>query len=621
MTDTPEAVSARSVEPVDTLTPTLRQAESEAGQQSEDRPATAQPAPAETGFAPSSTHSVAGVAAGLAAGVLVLAAWWVLALWGLNKAPLHTTGEPREALVVWEMTHGGGWILPRRNGVELPSKPPLFHWLGALTSMVRGATDEWSIRFPSAAFSLLGAWAVLAAGTQIWNVRAGLFAALALLTAFEWARAGTNARVDMTHTFGLELALLSLLFWHRTRTGLWLVLLYLGISLAILGKGPVGLVVPALVAVVMCAVHRDFSSLRQVRMLAGTFAVLGIAGTWYAAALFLGGWEFFHKHLMLENVLTMLGPTDLDYVGHRHSPLYLVGVLLLGFLPWTLFFPAVVARLWRERSQLRPTDARTYLLVWIAVIFVFYCFSASKRSVYLLPVYPALTLLLGWWWDVQSRDPRAERWLLRPLRVVAWIGVGVLLLLGAVTLLEWLGVPLASVLKPWLKERAQPYTLAVSDLLRRSGGAMLACTLIAATSLYVCIRATRQPRWAAVFASACVSIAAVIVAARQVVLPVLAEREGMRDLMAHVRAVVGTEDNVWFYKTFSYGAVYYWGEHIPFYTSTWPEGAPRFLLMPLSEWQGASASVREYYALVPLPMEKNLGEASRMVLVRRTRLE
>src|SRR5512139_5716 len=114
-------------------------------------------------------------------GVMVVAAWGVLELWGLGKAPFHTKGEPREGLVVWQMTHDGGWILPRRDGptgLELPSKPPLFHWLGAATSLAHGSTDEWSIRFPSALLSLIGLLCVFAAGTALWGPGAGLAAAL-----------------------------------------------------------------------------------------------------------------------------------------------------------------------------------------------------------------------------------------------------------------------------------------------------------------------------------------------------------------------------------------------------------------------------------------------------------
>src|SRR5437867_150223 len=109
----------------------------------------------------------------LAYAVLIVGLWAGLEAYGLGKAPFHTKGEPREGLVVWEMTHGGGWMLPRRNGVELPSKPPLFHWLAAVTSLLHGATDEWSIRFPSAALSGIALLCVFAAGTSLWNARAG----------------------------------------------------------------------------------------------------------------------------------------------------------------------------------------------------------------------------------------------------------------------------------------------------------------------------------------------------------------------------------------------------------------------------------------------------------------
>ena len=64
--------------------------------------------------------------------VLVLAA--VVCFRGIAEQPFYTKGEPREAVVVWEMAHGGGLILPLRNGTEIPSKPPFFHWLALLAS-------------------------------------------------------------------------------------------------------------------------------------------------------------------------------------------------------------------------------------------------------------------------------------------------------------------------------------------------------------------------------------------------------------------------------------------------------------------------------------------------------
>src|SRR5262245_14773590 len=64
--------------------------------------------------------------------------------------------EGGEALVVREIIHSGNWILPLRNGVEIPSKPPLYHWLAALVAKFTHQLDEFSVRFPSALIGTLG---------------------------------------------------------------------------------------------------------------------------------------------------------------------------------------------------------------------------------------------------------------------------------------------------------------------------------------------------------------------------------------------------------------------------------------------------------------------------------
>ena len=570
-------------------------------------------APAETPPA-SSPRALSAVV--LSAALIVLA-WMILQLWGLGRAPFHTKGEPREGLVVWEMTHGGGWILPKRNGTELPSKPPLFHWLGALTSLARGATDEWSIRFPSAALSLLGLLCVFAAGTALWSSRGGLVAALVLMTTFEWARAATNARVDMTLTFGLELAFLSLLFFLRSRAAGWLVPLYVGITLAVLGKGPVGAALPGLVAVIMLVLMRDVGPLRQMRLGRGALAVGIGAGTWYVLALVLGGWAFFRKQVLAENVFTFLDSADFGG-GHRHSPFYLLGALLLGLLPWTVLLAGVVARLWRRRAEMSLDDPRVYLLVWIAVVFGFYSIAASKRGVYLLSLYPAVALLIGWWWDeVRSADADRQAWLARLAAVLMWPTLGAVGVLLLAVLLEGVGVPLCITAQRWLPADAQPLAPVLSATVRAGGWALLGCLSLAVASLSLGVQATRRMSWRGIFTSLFVTVAALQVAAQQVVKPGIARALTVRAFMADVRQVVGAADALFFYKTFDYGAVFYWQGHIATYQGSWPAGAPRYALISQAEWEGMTDAARGPYEQVELPGDGNGRGAERLVLVRR----
>jgi len=108
---------------------------------------------------------------------------------GLGEASFYSRGEPREATVVWEIYTSGEWILPLRNGHIIPSKPPLFHWLGALFSLAGGSVSELTVRLPSALLATTGVLLTYAVGTAVWGAEAGLVAGIILATSFEWARA------------------------------------------------------------------------------------------------------------------------------------------------------------------------------------------------------------------------------------------------------------------------------------------------------------------------------------------------------------------------------------------------------------------------------------------------
>ncbi len=574
---------------------------------------------ADTAVTPAPAPARWRAARSFAGAALVVIAGWGLDLWGLGKAPFHTKGEPREGLVVWQMTHQGGLILPRRDGptgLEVPSKPPLFHWLAALTSVAHGATDEWSIRFPSAALSLIALLCVFGTGAALWGPLAGLASALTLMTMFEWARASTGARVDMTLTFGLQLAFISLLFFLRSRGAGWLIGLYAGITLAVLGKGPVGAVLPGLVALVMLALTRDVSFLSAMRLGYGTLVVGIGAGSWYVLALILGGWQFFRKQVLAENVFTFLNNQDFGG-GHRHAPTYMLGALLLGVLPWTLFIPAVATRLWRQRRQISARDPRVYLLVWIVAVFAFYAFAASKRSVYLLSLYPAVALLLGWWWSERMRAPIEEdRWLIRALPFVVWTLLGILGILFVAAALESAGLPVWRVVQRWLPDSAKAFAPWISDIIRAQRALFLGLVLAAAAALYGCIRASRTASWAAIGAGVFGATAALIMSVSQVLLPGIAERIGFRDFMSDVRQVVGPTGELFFFKTFEYGAVFYWQGHIPSYEGPWPVGAPRYLLMDRDEWERIRPSVSERYERVSFTGSTTVSDTT-LVLVRR----
>jgi hypothetical protein len=87
--------------------------------------------------------------------------------------------------------------------------------------------------------------------------------------------------------------------------------------------------------------------------------------------------------------------------------------------------------------------------------------------------------------------------------------------------------------------------------------------------------------------------------------------------MANVRQVVGPAADLSFYKTFDYGAVFYWHGHIPAYAGSWPVGAPRYVLMSRAEWEGMQDTARAHYQQVELPNDGGAAGPEDLVLVRR----
>ena len=559
--------------------------------------------------------------------LLVTVLWWPAACWRLGAAPFYTKGEPREALVVWEMVHGRGWILPRRNGTEIPSKPPMFHWLGAMVAKMAGTLDEGTVRVPSAVASLLGLYGVVLAGARWWSVRAGLFAALVLSTSFEWARAATNARVDMVLTLGLQAAFLSLFFFWQTRRRAWLLPLYGGIALAVLAKGPVGLALPAIAgSILMLLTFRteawrarrwreivDWSAIRSFSLVRGLLFVALVAGAWYVLALAEGGWAFFRKQILAENVFTFVDDPDWGG-GHRHGLLYLPAQWFLGSLPWSLLWPLVAADLWGRRHQLRRWDAPVLLLVWIGVVFVFYEFAASKRGVYLLALYPAVALLCGWFWSRLSEgEGEIPDWYRVAIRYAALgVSIAMTLALALVWVLSF-EPPVALLVPERWEAEGLPVAVAVAKHLANGIAALAiaSCAVLWFWTARSCQARSASRTLGALFLASWLSV----VVGRAVVLPAYAEAVTLRPWMQAARVVTAGAP-VYFFRTFDYQAVYYFGGHIPSVSEGNLPSEQKFLLVDRRTWERGDHGLEQAYEEVPLQ-----GTAStipqRLVLLRR----
>lgn len=354
----------------------------------------------------------------------------------LGLADFHTKGEPREAIVAYSILESGNWILPTNTGGEMPYKPPFFHWLVAGASWLSGGeVSEYASRLPSAlALIVMTVWTFAFVARRRSNGE-GLCTALVLLTAFEIHRAGLNCRVDMVLTMLTVGAIYAFYgWWQRGMRGIsWFASLLMG--LATLTKGPVGMLVPCLVAGVFLLFERVnfFRALWKIA-LPGLFS-LAIPALWYWAAYQQGGQAFLDL-VMEENFGRMTSTMAYDSCVHAWP--YNIMTLTVGMLPWTLLAIAGVFGIFASEKRGRvpgridemmmrraAVDRSLLKLAAVAsvVIFVFYCFPQSKRSVYLMPMYPFVAyLFVSYMRYIGQRAPgivRGFAWFMAVLAVIA----------------------------------------------------------------------------------------------------------------------------------------------------------------------------------------------------------
>jgi len=333
-------------------------------------------------------RSIAASAAGLFGAVAALAlalAWFGL----LGVRGLFAPDEGRYALIPREMLASGDWITPHLNGLVYFEKPPLQYWATAAFYAVFGE-HEWTVR--------------------LWPALTG-FATLVIVALFARARRGSGAAViavsvlagsflffffsqvttlDMGLSFFMTAGMfaLSMAAGDAARSGRWAALAWLAFGLAFLSKGLVALVLPALTVLIYAALARDLTIVRRAHPLLGAVVGAFVAGPWMGLAQ-IEHPQFFSFFIIHEHFARYS-----TTVHHRTGAWwYFLAVVAFGAMPWTPFLAGAFKRALLVRPPRGRINAAALLMLWSAVIVLFYSFSDSKLPAYVLPAFPPLALL------------------------------------------------------------------------------------------------------------------------------------------------------------------------------------------------------------------------------------
>ncbi|MEI9477130.1 MAG: glycosyltransferase family 39 protein [Deltaproteobacteria bacterium] len=368
--------------------------------------------------------------------MLLMGFCFVLFFLGVGHWDLWDPDEPRYADVAKEMVmNSGDWILMHLNGRIYGDKPPLFFWLIALSSYLWGGFTSFAVRFPPALCGTLTVLLTFFLGKNLYSSRTGLLSGLILATSIEFAYLSTRGNIDTTLTFFTTVSILCFLLWvqHRRKKtvgdplgGFRFLGFYVGMALATLTKGPVGFIIPLLVSLIYLTVQKDWKGIKDMRLIRGMLLFLVIVLAWYVPAVVSGGKAYLQETLFKHTV-------DAYARGWTHvNPFYFYFLNFpADFLPWTLFLPGVIYVALSKRQEGIGKEF-LFLLVWFVAIFLFFSFSKGKRELYILPLYPAASVMVGNFWDTYisnpKRDSKRDAWVSLPIYVLA----GLLFFMGII---------------------------------------------------------------------------------------------------------------------------------------------------------------------------------------------
>jgi 4-amino-4-deoxy-L-arabinose transferase-like glycosyltransferase len=316
----------------------------------------------------------------------VITAFWMLPAQTLDSHECFVSVAARE------MLQKGDYVWPTLNGVPRLQKTPLCYWLVAGVGKMTGAIDEFSARLPSAVCAVLSAMAIFYYVSRWLSFRIAAVSTAVWATSLAYVRCSHSARPDMVMTFFIVLCMLS--FYSITISSerrdqiLQGLIFWTSLALANLAKGPAPLAYVSVPLATYIILNRNWKVVGKMLPVAGILIFLAIVLPWPLFVAHKLNWNLIlWKHEFIDRFFG-------EYAPGRYPFYYYLGIMFKYIMPWILLLPAALAaplyRVWRKE---RP--AMIYPWVWFVAGLIFLSVDGGKRQHYILPLIPAMAILIG----------------------------------------------------------------------------------------------------------------------------------------------------------------------------------------------------------------------------------
>jgi 4-amino-4-deoxy-L-arabinose transferase-like glycosyltransferase len=333
----------------------------------------------------------------------------------LGNRPLNEPDEGRYAEIAREMIQTGNWLVPHLWYLPHLDKPPMTYWLVAISMKLFGQ-NEWAVRLPVALAGIGGVIATFLLGCSLGGRRVGIWSALILQSSLLYF---TMSRFLTTDIFLTAFNVWAIyFFWQswlaaKTENGkrkteiiLWQLFGWIFVTLGFLTKGPIAFAIPAVSFLALLIFRPNGVQKRPlfIGIICGFTLFLILAAPWFLV-VFQRVPDSAHYMILGQAAGHLLGTTIKNRTG---SFFYFFGILAVGLLPWTILLgwlwkmPNAALRTAKEKFEIQNSkldiskDGWWLLNVWAIFTFALFTFSHAKLPAYILPIFPALAVMLAW---------------------------------------------------------------------------------------------------------------------------------------------------------------------------------------------------------------------------------
>lgn len=318
-----------------------------------------------------------------------------------------------------EMLRSNNWLQVFDGGKDYLDKPPLLFWLSAISFKLFGI-GNWQYKLPSILFSLIGIYSTQRLGQLLYNKRVGQYAGLILGSSAAFIIINNDVKTDTILVSAIVFSIWMMVSAIKTNKLKYIIGAALGITAAMLTKGPIGLMMPLVAIGGHIILSRQWNLMMNWRWLVLILSVFIGLVPMCIGLYEQHGTEGLRFYFWTQSFGRITGESSWQ---NDASALFFFGQYVWSFLPWILLgATAVFSELWQLSSKLKSSDSEYYLISGITLVWLALSLSKFKLPHYIFVVYPLISILTAKYIS-ELKLTTAWAWLQLILSAVVTIGL------------------------------------------------------------------------------------------------------------------------------------------------------------------------------------------------------